>query len=86
MHVDGNVLAGPLSEIFSADMSMALGTCASCGDSAPLATSIVYLKPKTFIVRCHVCDAVLLTIFQSATQTRIALNGMTSLIVATDNP
>lgn len=83
MHVDGNVLAGPLSEIFRADMTMATGTCASCGDSSPLARSIVYLKPKTFIVRCHLCDAVLFTIIQSSTRTRIALNGMVSLSIRT---
>ena len=83
MHVDGNALAGPLSEIFAADMTTATGTCASCGDTSPLATSMVYLKPKTFIVRCHVCDAVLLTITQSSRQTRIAMDGMASLTIAT---
>jgi hypothetical protein len=83
MHVDGNVLAGPLSEIFIADMTMATGTCASCGDTSPLATSIVYLKPKTFIVRCHICDSVLLTIIQSSSETRIALSGMANLTIST---
>jgi len=82
MHVDGNVLAGPLSEIFSADMTTASGTCSSCGDASPLATSMVYLKPKTFIVRCHVCDAVLLTITQTSTQTRLSLSGMASLTIS----
>ena len=81
MHVDGNALAGPLSEIFSVDMTTASGTCASCGDLSVLATAMVYLKPKTFIVRCHVCDSVLLTIIQSSRETRIELNGMTSLSV-----
>jgi hypothetical protein len=83
MHVDGNVLAGPLSEIFSVDMTMATGICSSCGDASPLATSMVYLKPKTYIVRCHVCEAVLLTIIQSASTTRIDLSGMASLTVPT---
>jgi ribosomal protein S27E len=82
MHVDGNALAGPLSEIFSADMTMATATCASCGDHSPLATSMVYLKPKTWVVRCHVCDAVLLTIIQSSTSTRIDLAGMASLSIS----
>jgi hypothetical protein len=81
MRVDGNVLAGPLSEVFSADMTIATGTCASCGDISPLATSIVYLKPKAFVVRCHVCDAVLMTIIQSSSDTRIALSGMASLTI-----
>ncbi len=82
MHVDGNALAGPLSEIFSADMTLATGTCASCGDVSALATSMVYLKPKTFIVRCHVCDSVMLTIIQYSRSTRVDLGGMTSLTIA----
>ncbi len=81
MHVDGNVLAGPLSDVFSVDMTTATGTCASCADASPLATSMVYLKPNTYIVRCHVCDAVLLTIIQSSRFTRIDLSGMTSLMI-----
>ena len=81
MHVDGNVLAGPLSEIFNVDMTMATGTCSSCGDISPLATSMVYLKPKSFVVRCHVCDAVLMTIIQSSSETRIALTSMASLTI-----
>jgi Family of unknown function (DUF6510) len=83
MHVDGNALAGPLSEIFRADMTMATGTCASCGDASPLATSMVYLKPKTYIVRCHVCEAILLTIRQSASATRVDLSGIASLTLPT---
>ena len=81
MHVDGNVLAGPLSDIFSVDMTTASGTCASCRDSSPLAMAMVYLKPKTYIVRCHVCDSILLTIIQSSRETRIYLAGMVSLTI-----
>jgi hypothetical protein len=83
MHVDGNALAGPLSEIFTVDMTTATGTCASCGDSSPLAMAMVYPKPNTFIVRCHVCDSILLTIIHSSRETRIDLNGLASLTIPT---
>lgn len=83
MHVDGNVLAGPLSEVFSVDMTTATATCASCGDAAPLAVAMVYLKPSTYIVRCHVCGEVLLTVIQSSKSTRIDVSGMASLIIPT---
>jgi hypothetical protein len=79
MHVDGNALAGPLSDIFTVDMTTASGTCASCRDSSPLALAMVYPKPNTFIVRCHVCDSILLTIIQSSRETRIDLAGLASL-------
>ncbi|MDQ1572918.1 MAG: hypothetical protein QOH44_477, partial [Actinomycetota bacterium] len=44
-HLDGNAIAGPLSEIFGADMTMASGRCGGCGDVSPLAMAMVYLKP-----------------------------------------
>ncbi len=81
MHVDGNALAGPLSEIFTVDMTTASGTCATCRDFSPLAMAMVYPKPNTFIVRCHICDSILLTIIQSSRETRIDLTGMSSLAI-----
>lgn len=77
-HVDGNVLAGPLSEVFAIDVTTAAVQCAGCGDVSPLAEAMVYLKPRAYIVRCHLCDSVMLTIIQGST-TRLDLTGLTSL-------
>ncbi len=52
-HLDGNVLAGPLSELFRQDMTIALGTCAGCGDVAALAQAMVYDLAPGWTVRCH---------------------------------
>jgi ribosomal protein S27E len=81
-HVDGNALAGPLSEIFLTDMTSASGRCAGCGDISPLAMAMVYTKPKAFIVRCHVCDSVLITLIQSSDRNWIDLEGLTALTIA----
>ena len=78
-HLDGNVLAGPLSEIFSTDMTTAMGRCAGCGDVAPLATAMVYLKPGTFVARCRLCDTILLTLIQSSGTNRLDLAGLAGL-------
>jgi len=40
-HVDGNALAGPLSEVFRDDITTALGRCTSCGDVSVLAEALV---------------------------------------------
>ncbi|NEM89756.1 DUF6510 family protein [Galbitalea soli] len=80
-HVDGNALAGPLSELFSADMTCASCRCASCGDVADLAEAMVYQKPNTYIVRCHRCGAMLLTIIQGSHRTRLELSGVAALSV-----
>jgi hypothetical protein len=82
-HIDGNVLAGPLSEIFSVDMTRATGRCAACGDVSELAQAMVWIKPHAYIVRCHECDEILLTLIQSSSQTLIDLAGIQSLTIRT---
>ncbi len=61
-HLDGNALAGALSEIFATDVTTAQTRCRSCGDTSPLATAMVFIKPSTYIVRCHACEDVLFTV------------------------
>ena len=80
-HLDGNVLAGPLSEVFNADMTAAVGRCAGCGDNSPLATAIVFLKPAAYVARCHVCDTMLLTLIQSSGTNRLDLSGLSGLAI-----
>jgi hypothetical protein len=78
-HLDGNALAGALSEIFTVDMTMAHTHCGSCGDTALLATAMVYVKPNTYIVRCHACDDVLFTVQLRSAGSRLDLGSLTSL-------
>jgi ribosomal protein S27E len=74
-HVDGNALAGPLSEVFDFDVTTASVRCASCGATAMLAEAMVYEKPHSFIVRCASCDAVLIVVLQKAHSTELDLSG-----------
>jgi ribosomal protein S27E len=60
MRLDGNAAAGVLSEVFAADMTTAVGTCASCGMTGPLGAALVYMGAGT-VVRCPNCSAVLMT-------------------------
>jgi hypothetical protein len=80
-HLDGNVLAGPLSDIFNADMTTAICRCEGCGDTSPIATAMVYLKPGAYIARCHVCDTMLLTLIQSSGLNRLDLAGLAGLSI-----
>ena len=81
-HLDGNVLAGPLSELFSVDMTAAVGRCVGCGDESALACAMVYESGPDIVVRCHTCDEVLLTLVQSPADLRIELRGIEMLRVA----
>lgn len=80
-HLDGNVLAGPLSELFRDDMTTATGRCAHCGDVSVLAEAVVWDAAPGWCVRCHVCDDVLMTLVWSGEKLRVDLRGVTALEV-----
>jgi len=80
-HVDGNALAGPLSELFRDDMTTATGRCASCGDVSVLAEAMVYDASPGWSVRCHACGDVLMVIVRTADRLRLDLRGISALEV-----
>jgi len=84
-HIDGNVLAGTLSEVFRFEPTTARGRCASCGSIKALAEGMVYSGDQGFVLRCESCDAVLLTIVPVQDGIRVQLRGIGWLEVATDD-
>jgi len=59
-HLDGNAAAGPLSELFAAEMTQAMITCAACGARGPEGGAHVYMGGPGMVVRCASCGAVLM--------------------------
>jgi hypothetical protein len=49
---DGNVLAGPLSEVFAVDVTAATVRCAHCGMTGAVATLRVYAHAPGSVARC----------------------------------
>ena len=80
-HLDGNSLAGPLSELFRGDVTTAMARCAGCGDVSVLAEAMVYDSAPGWTARCHACGDVLLTFVRVAGALRIDLRGITALEV-----
>ena len=80
-HVDGNVLAGPLAEFFSFDVTMATGRCVGCGSVAELARAMVYRSGAGTVVRCSTCDTVLATLVEADDRAWIGLRGVTAIEV-----
>ena len=78
-HLDGNVLAGPLVELFGRDMTTATGRCSSCGDVSVLARALVYPDAPGFTVRCRICADVLFTLVQGDGKLWLDLRGLTGL-------
>jgi hypothetical protein len=58
--LDGNVAAGVLADVFRADATTAIVTCASCGAAGPLAAGVVYVSEMGLVIRCRQCSEVLL--------------------------
>lgn len=78
-HVDGNSLAGPLSELFRFDLTTTSGECRHCGDVTVLARAMVYPDPSGYVVRCCACGDVLLTIVKTEKRTWLDLSGISGL-------
>jgi hypothetical protein len=60
LRLDGNAAAGLLSEIFAAEMTAAIETCAGCGASNVIAAAQLYMQAPGAVLRCPSCTAVLM--------------------------
>lgn len=78
-HMDGNALAGALSDVFAFDVTSAVGRCRGCGTSGMLAETMVYAASPGYVARCPHCDAVLATVVESPDRVWLNLSGMTAL-------
>jgi hypothetical protein len=81
-HLDGNVLAGALSEVFDGDMTSATGRCRGCGDEAAIARAMVYSDARGYVVRCNSCGDVLMTIAQLPEGPVVTLRALGALRLA----
>ncbi len=74
--LDVNAAAGPLREIFSIDMTMAMCECNHCAKSGPLAEALVFAMEPGLIVRCTNCEGVLMRVVSGEGRTWLDLRGM----------
>ena len=78
-YLDGNALAGPLQEIFAVDLTSAVGRCAHCGLTGPVATLRVYGRAPGLVARCPGCGEVVLRLVQGAHSIWLDLTGTVRL-------
>ena len=81
-YLDGNVLAGPLGEVFAVDLTSAMGQCASCGARAAMGQAHVYLDSPGAVARCQTCGQVLLRLVHTSDRAWLDLRGITSLEIS----
>lgn len=80
-YLDGNMLAGPLREIFAVEVSGASGRCANCGLVGPLAALRVYAHAPGLVARCPGCTEVVLRLVRAPNSAWLDLRGATYLQV-----
>jgi hypothetical protein len=77
--LDGNGAAGLLREIFGAEMTTAVATCASCGTMAQIGESDLYPGGPGTVIRCRTCTGILIVITQVRGMSCVDLMGMRAL-------
>lgn len=78
-YTDGNELAGPLSEIFTVDVTSAMGWCDHCGRIGPVASLRVYSREPGWVARCPACEAAMLRLVRGPDAAWLDLRGIRSL-------
>lgn len=78
-HIDGNVLAGPFSEVFRFDVTAASARCVGCGVVSLVAEATAYSDAPGLVVRCVTCDHVLATLVDAGDCMFLSLTGMSAI-------
>lgn len=63
--LDGNAAAALLQEIFGLDMTDSPAECHSCGNVAEIGTLLVYGQEMGAVLRCSVCENVVMRIVET---------------------
>lgn len=82
LHLDGNVAAGWLAEVFHGDITTADVTCIACGRLGPVGTLTAYGLHMGVILRCPGCDQALIRLTHIHDQYWLDLRGATTLRLA----
>jgi Family of unknown function (DUF6510) len=79
LRLDGNAAAGVLQEVFVRDATVAIGVCATCGARGELGGAHLYVHAPGLVLRCRVCQAVLMRIVEAGSRRFLDVRGIASL-------
>jgi hypothetical protein len=83
LRLDGNAVAGLLSEIFPFQMTVARTICSGCGARSEVGALVVYQHGMGAIVRCPGCDTAVMRIAHGAGRYWLDLRGTVCLEIRT---
>jgi hypothetical protein len=78
-HLDGNVLAGALRELFTVDITTATGQCVSCGTATAMGEARVYMDAPGMVARCPTCDEVVFRLVRAPGRAWLDMRGLNYL-------
>jgi hypothetical protein len=76
--LDGNAVAGMLTEVFAVEMTTATMTCGNCGTSSAVGAMHVF-RGAGIVMRCPNCDNAVAKIVANGTRTWMNFTGMQTL-------
>ena len=79
--LDGNSVAGDLSELFARDVTTATICCGGCGSSAEMGAVLVYGGAMGSIFRCINCDTAVVRMVRTPRGFAIDMRGAAHLLV-----
>lgn len=82
LRLDGNAAGGMLREVFTQDMTAALGTCAGCGTTGAVGSLLEYGHGMGIVLRCPKCDTAVLRLVRSPGQLRVDFSGVRFVTIA----
>ncbi len=77
--LDGNAAAGALGDLFAFDVTMAVTTCATCGDGRFVAELRAYLDAPGIVLRCASCGAAQIRVVRAGDRAWLDLRGVQAL-------
>jgi len=79
LKLDGNAIGGLLREIFTMEMTAAIGTCAHCGTQHAVGEVEVYMNAPGGVVRCPSCGEVQMKVVRGRGKYWLDLSGVRCL-------
>jgi uncharacterized Zn finger protein len=73
--LDGNAVAGTLTEIYGDDITTVLAECASCGQVDHVGGLLAYVHGPGIVLRCTACATVMIRIVQTPKRTLVDVRG-----------
>ncbi|MET8232160.1 MULTISPECIES: DUF6510 family protein [unclassified Micromonospora] len=80
-YLDGNMLDGPMRELFTVDLSTAMGRCENCGMTGSMASLHVYSHAPGLVARCPSCEEVMVRLVRGPDRAWLDMRGTTFLQV-----